>query len=50
MTRDKHHDELRNPHEAMENAKALLLVVNHLNADTVYALEPLHLARKFHRF
>ena len=34
MTRDKYHGEIRNPHGAMENAKALLRVANHLDADT----------------
>ena len=34
MARDKHQGEIRNPHGAVENAKALLLVVNHLDADT----------------
>ena len=34
MTRDKYHGEIRNPHGAMENAKALLCVANHLDADS----------------
>ena len=34
MTRDKYHGEIRNPHGAMENAKALVRVANHLDADT----------------
>ena len=34
MKRNRYYGEIRNPHGAMENAKALLLVVNHLDADT----------------
>ena len=34
MKRDKYHGEILSPHGAMENAKALLLIVNHLDADT----------------
>ena len=34
MTRTKSYGEIRNPHGAMENAKALLRVANHLDADT----------------
>ena len=32
MTRDKYHGAVRNPHGAMENAKALLRVAEHLDA------------------
>ena len=34
MTRDKYHDEVRNPSGAMENAMALLRVAEHLDADS----------------
>ena len=34
MTRTKSHGEIRTPHGAMENVKALLRVANHLDADT----------------
>ena len=34
MTHDKYHGEVRNAHGAMENAKALLRVAEHLDADS----------------
>ena len=34
MTRHKYHGEVRNPSGAMENAKALLRVAEHLDADS----------------
>ena len=34
MTHDKYHGEVRNPHGAVENAKALLHVAEHLDADS----------------
>ena len=34
MTRDKYHGEVRTPHGAMQNAKALLRVAEHLDADS----------------
>ena len=38
MTRDKYHGEVRSPSGAMENAKALLRVAEHLDADLEQAL------------